>query len=306
MRRLTRGRADTDDEASPYANGASEAVGDAAAPAGTAGPPPLGADPPTEVVGGDETATTDPGEAATTAGPHPALEAHRDLPAGVDPDTLAATAGGSVGRGRVRRRLRYLRAARELLLRDLGGFYYEAQRSPEGPDAHRRLLDVKARRLTRLDEEVRELEGRLSEPHPDAVVREPGIGGTCPECGELHGSDARFCPRCGTPLTGQSRRGAAAPAHPDPGDPVPEQGRPTTASLWGRRRTPAEAPRPEVTQAVADEEGGREESGREEGARGASGDGAPGAAGPVDGGSGRGARGDGRIGDDPQPAERPA
>jgi hypothetical protein len=32
------------------------------------------------------------------------------------------------------------------------------------------------------------------------VVREPGIGGTCAVCGELFGSDARFCWACGTPV----------------------------------------------------------------------------------------------------------
>jgi hypothetical protein len=37
-------------------------------------------------------------------------------------------------------------------------------------------------------------------------VREPGIGGTCPNCGELHASEASWCANCGTPLSERARR----------------------------------------------------------------------------------------------------
>jgi hypothetical protein len=267
MRRLTRGRAATDDEIAPPASGASDPVGAGAShahdeggspeaativaepdatgerPAGEAGGTPAG-----EAGGTAAGATTEAGGAAAR---------ERDVPAGLDAGELAAVTAGSARRGRLRRRLHYLRHARELLLRDLGGFYYEAHRSEGGPDAHRRLLDVKARRLATLDLEVRELEERLSEPHAQAVVREPGIGGTCRECGELHGSEARFCPRCGTPLTRRGARrhepGAAEPAYE-------EQGRPTTASLWGRRHTPETPPPPQATQAADESAKGEPES----------------------------------------------
>src|SRR4051812_23449284 len=43
-----------------------------------------------------------------------------DLPAGLDPDELAAAPTTSARRGRLRRRVAFLRAAREVLLRDLG------------------------------------------------------------------------------------------------------------------------------------------------------------------------------------------
>jgi hypothetical protein len=33
------------------------------------------------------------------------------------------------------------------------------------------------------------------------IVREPGIGGECPVCGELLPSEARYCAHCGHPLT---------------------------------------------------------------------------------------------------------
>ena len=56
-----------------------------------------------------------------------------------------------------------------------------------------------------LDTEVRGLESRLGEPHAGTLLREPGIGGTCPECGELHASDAHYCARCGAPLDAKAR-----------------------------------------------------------------------------------------------------
>jgi hypothetical protein len=240
MRRLTHGRAAADDEAGPPPPAASEPARAAAdaheggsglpAEGRTAGGPPDGA---TAVL---ET----PPEAERPAAP--------DLPAGVDPAELAAAQDTSARRSQVRRRLRYLQAVRELLLRDLGGFVAEAHRSPQGLDAHRPLLEVKARRLETLDGEVRELEARLGRPYTGTVLRRPGVGGTCPACGELHGSEARFCSRCGTPLTAAAARLWPAPAPPAaPG----EEPKATTASLWGRPKRPAaDAPSPaEATRA---------------------------------------------------------
>jgi hypothetical protein len=281
MRRFSRGRAATDDEAAPPATGTSEAAGDAASetrPAGGEPVPANGAVEPETAVTGPETRTTeqptsviagDPdGAADPAADPAGSTEAEvpgRDLPAGVDLDELRDAPADSAGRGKLRRRLRYLRHVRELLLRDLGGFYAEAHRSEQGPDAHRRLLDAKARRLATLDAEVRELEARLAEPHAEIVLREPGVGGTCPECGELYGSGARYCSRCAAPLTGRAAReraatrapasaGTAAGAAPSsaPGrtgtgtgplgpatGAAAEEERMTTASLWGRRHVAA-------------------------------------------------------------------
>jgi hypothetical protein len=257
MRRLTRGRAATDDESTPPASGGSDPVGDAATSETTA-PPATGED-----ARADSEAATIVVPPGTDAAEADSVD--RDLPAGVDAAELAAAPAGSAHRGRLRRRLRYLRHARELLLRDLGGFYYEAHRAEGGAAAHGRLLEVKARRLAVLDAEVRELEERLAEEHPQAVLREPGIGGTCPHCGELHGSDARFCPRCGAPLGRRpawpSDRPTGASSVPTPTPAIAEQGRPTTASLWGRRRSPAAAePAPEATQQSAGESAGSGES----------------------------------------------
>ncbi|MGH2947990.1 MAG: zinc-ribbon domain-containing protein, partial [Solirubrobacteraceae bacterium] len=209
-------------------------------------------------------ATADQGPAADAA---PAEQAPaRDLPAGVDPGELEVAPAPSARRGKLRRRLRYLRRVRELLLRDLGGFTYEVHRTAGGSlrESHRRLAEAKAGRLTALDAEVRELEGRLSEPHVEPVLREPGIGGTCPECGELHASDAHYCSRCGAPLDAKARaareaaiRAAAQPttgAHPTP-EPKP------ASVLWAagprpRAQTPSaesgEAAQPKWSMATSE------------------------------------------------------
>jgi hypothetical protein len=101
---------------------------------------------------------------------------------------------------------------RELLLRDLGGFTYEIHRTAggTGQEPQRRLSAAKAERLSALDAEVLALESRLGEPRSGTLLREPGIGGTCPECGELHASDANFCSRCGTALDDKARAQRAA------------------------------------------------------------------------------------------------
>jgi hypothetical protein len=159
-----------------------------------------------------------PGGPARSAEEQAALDERlrraRDLPAGVDLAELERARDGSGRRGRVRHRVRYLRRVRELLLRDLGGFFYEVHRTAGGHQhgGHREILEGKAARLAAVDGELRQLEGALGESRDAAttVVREPGVGGTCPHCGELHGSDARFCARCGAPLSERGRRDRAA------------------------------------------------------------------------------------------------
>ena len=83
----------------------------------------------------------------------------------------------------------------------------------------------KVQQLAVLDEELRGLETELGTPRGDTVLREPGVGGTCPRCGELHASDARFCSRCGLDLT-------AAP---------PRSRKPRPSAADGRGAAPAEA-----------------------------------------------------------------
>jgi hypothetical protein len=175
-----------------------------------------------------------PQPAQPVAAPEPPMVPVSDLPAGVDPDELAAAPPTSARRSRLRRRVSYLRAAREVLLRDLGGFVYELHRTAGDieHEAHRRLREIKLARLTRLDTELHELELRLDDVRRHVVVREPGVGGECPNCGELFGSDAHYCAHCGLPLTESARRAVAREHPPEPEpvaapEPVPAPDQPT-------------------------------------------------------------------------------
>lgn len=125
---------------------------------------------------------------------------HEHEPGGRAPaelDALVGEAPATRRRGRLRRRLRHLRRVREVLLRDLGGLTFEMHRSGEAGASP--ALDGKLARLALVDAEIRDLEQRLDD-HRAMVVREPGIGGTCAECGELFGSEARYCWACGNPV----------------------------------------------------------------------------------------------------------
>jgi hypothetical protein len=272
LRRLKRRRPATADENRPPETASSEpAAASAETPAESGGQAPAPEQPTVVLPVTSEqplpawtVAASQPTTVATSqptafaAQPAPA----RDLPAGVDPGDLAAAPAASARRGKLRRRLRYLRHVRELLLRDLGGFTYEIHRTAGGnaQEPHRRLTAAKAERLEALDAEMLALETRLGEPHAETVLREPGIGGTCPECGELHGSDAHFCARCGAPLDEKARAQRAAAEEPLPtGEAQPTTGshvvaEPQPASvLWAGGPRPArEREEEEVAQPPAE------------------------------------------------------
>ena len=176
------------------------------------------------------------------------IEPVADLPAGLDPDELAAAPGTSARRGKLRRRIAFLRAARELLLRDLGGFIYELHRTAHDieHEAHRRLRETKLARLSRVDAELHELEYRLDDVRRQVLVREPGVGGECSHCGELYASSAHYCSNCGNPLTESARR-ELAKAQAPVAEPTPapvRRGRAAGARSTSRRRRSARSTRP--------------------------------------------------------------
>ncbi len=96
-------------------------------------------------------------------------------------------------RGRMRRRARFLRKARELAYRDLGGLVFDLHRFGQRNDP---LVLAKLAMLREIDKELRGLEQALHERRPVSVLREVGIA-ACPRCAAIHGSDDRFCPGCG-------------------------------------------------------------------------------------------------------------
>jgi hypothetical protein len=97
----------------------------------------------------------------------------------------------------VRRRARFLRKARELAYRDLGGLVYNLHRFGQRNDP---LVLAKLSTLTQIDSELRSIEAALSTSRPVSVLREAGVT-ACPRCAAIHSGEDRFCPGCGLPLS---------------------------------------------------------------------------------------------------------
>ncbi|WP_027006028.1 zinc ribbon domain-containing protein [Conexibacter woesei] len=130
--------------------------------------------------------------------PPPVAPPEQPLPAGLAPEDVAPSRPSFRDRGRLRRRLRYLRRVRELGFRDLGGLAFDLHRFGRRNDD---LVLGKLAALDAVDRELRAIERVLNERRDILELREPGVA-ACPRCGALHGSDARFCPQCGIAFSG--------------------------------------------------------------------------------------------------------
>ena len=131
-------------------------------------------------------------------------------------------------RGRLRRRLRFLRRARELAFRDVGGLIFDMRRfGRDRPD----LVEAKLAALGAVDRELRALERVLDDRRPIHELREPGLS-SCQRCGALHASEDNFCPRCGLQFGGAQAMGevGGAIAAPPQAPPAPFE-QPTAATL---------------------------------------------------------------------------
>jgi hypothetical protein len=136
-----------------------------------------------------------------------------DRSVGDDPVELVQPGFGT--RGRIRRRARFLRKARELAYRDLGGLVFNLHRFGQRNDP---LVIGKLTTLGHIDTELRTLESALAEHRPVTVLREAGIT-ACARCAAIHSSEDRFCPNCGLALGRHPDlpiAGAASPAAPAP------------------------------------------------------------------------------------------
>ena len=156
------------------------------------------------------------------------------------------TPPGFGSRGRVRRRARFLRKARELAYRDLGGLVFSLHRFGQRNDE---LVLAKLSTLSRIDAELRALESSLAERQPVTVLREAGIT-ACPRCAAIHSGEDRFCPSCGLPLSRNVDLPiGAAPATAAPAADLATTVMPTPAPAPG---TPARAapPSPPATPAA--------------------------------------------------------
>jgi hypothetical protein len=143
-------------------------------------------------------------------------------------------------RGKLRRRLRFLRRARELAFRDIGGLMFDMRRfGSERPD----LVESKIGALAAVDQELRALERILDDRRPLHELREPGIT-SCARCGALHSSEANFCPHCGLQVGGPRAMGeiGGAIAAPPQAPPAPiQQATPAPVATTSQ---PTEAMRP--------------------------------------------------------------
>jgi hypothetical protein len=143
-------------------------------------------------------------------------------------------------RGRMRRRGRFLRKARELAYRDLGGLVFDLHRFGQRNDP---LVLAKLARLRQIDSELRELEDVLRDRRPVTVLREVGIA-ACPRCAAIHGSDDRFCPGCGLAFDANADRPiSTAPMTPQTqAVPAPQQSPIAVAPVTTTASAPAAAP----------------------------------------------------------------
>ena len=163
---------------------------------------------------------------------------------------------GFGARGRMRRRARFLRKARELAYRDLGGLVFNLHRFGQRNDAL--VLAKLAHARPHRRRAARARRQPCAERQPVTVLREAGIT-ACPRCAAIHGSEDRFCPNCGLPMSRHAdlpiagaparagrraaprRRRAAAPAPRRAGAAASRRRRPPRRPP---RRAPAAAPPP--------------------------------------------------------------
>jgi hypothetical protein len=162
------------------------------------------------------------------------------LPVTAEPHSAVAIPPSSKAsfrdRGKLRRRLRFLRRTRELAYRDIGGLIFDMRRFNR---SRQDLLDAKLGALGAVDQELRALERALDDRRPIHELREPGIS-SCARCGALHDSEANFCPHCGLQLGGARPMGevGGAIAAPPQAPPPPPAG---TATATTTARPPATA-----------------------------------------------------------------
>jgi hypothetical protein len=143
-------------------------------------------------------ASTTPAEApAAAAGASDAVTPTPEQGPAADTTDPGTDSPGFRSRGSARRRARFLRKARELAYRDLGGLIFNLHRFGARNDT---LVLAKLTTLAHIDDELRALEDALRERRPISVLREAGIT-ACARCAAIHSSQDSFCPNCGLAIS---------------------------------------------------------------------------------------------------------
>jgi zinc-ribbon domain len=173
---------------------------------------------------GDEIRPTPPADGANGTGGASGTDGANGLP---------AEPSGFQPRGRARRRARFLRKARELAYRDLGGLVFNLHRYGQRNDA---LVLAKLTTLGQIDAELRSIEAALGERRPITVLREAGIT-ACPRCAAIHSSEDNFCPNCGMSMGRHADLPIAGAATPPP----PTQQPISAAAVSGSAPQPSSA-----------------------------------------------------------------
>ena len=187
-----------------------------------------------------------PGAGTPADGAEPAPEQSQPAPEQSPPAGAGDSATESPGfrsRGSARRRARFLRKARELAYRDLGGLVFNLHRFGARNDA---LVLAKLTTLGQIDAELRTLEDALQERKPITVLREAGIT-ACARCAAIHSSQDSFCPSCGlaigrrVELPADLRSGGSPPVASSTFAPAP----PPPAAPAAPEQAPQQPPAPE-------------------------------------------------------------
>jgi hypothetical protein len=186
-------------------------------------------------------------EQSSAAANHAAQNSGQKTPEAEPLVEQSPPAPGFGERGRMRRRARFLRKARELAYRDLGGLVFDLHRFGQRNDP---LVLAKLATLREIDIELRGLEDGLHDHRPVTVLREVGIA-ACPRCAAIHGSDDRFCPGCGLAFDANADRPiSTAPVAPQAA-PAPVQAPLSTPPATPTPvSTPTSAPAPTLTPAM--------------------------------------------------------
>ena len=145
-------------------------------------------------------AVDQPSTTTSATVPEPVPAQPEGSPSTGEQSDASTASAGFLARGRVRRRARFLRKARELAYRDLGGLVFNLHRFGKRNDA---LVLAKLSTIARIDGELRGLESALGESRRVTVLREAGVT-ACPRCAAIHSSEDRFCPSCGLPLSSRA------------------------------------------------------------------------------------------------------